>query len=74
MIPTEITERTQDHPLLSVFLLLFGWVVNTFAELSGEVIWIWIFRAVSLISLVLIILINWRKALSELREILKIKK
>lgn len=68
-----MNHEQESHPIISVLLLVIGWTVNMFAEISGEILYLWFFRSISVVSIILIILMNWRKAIGELRILLKIK-
>ena len=67
------TDKVHDHPLASIFLILFGWIVNSLTSITAEEIWIWTFRVISLLSVLLAIAISWRKAMAEIKEIFKKK-
>lgn len=55
----------------SAKLLFMGWIINIFADITGEAVYLWTFRAISLLSITLVVIINWRKAVAELKAILK---
>jgi hypothetical protein len=54
----------------SIILYTCSWLFIYLETLSPDAIWTWAFRALSAISLLLIIYINWAKA----KEIFKSKK
>lgn len=55
---------------LSIILYASSYLFYLFQSLSADLIWTWVWRGLSLISLLLIIYINWNKA----GDILKNKK
>lgn len=48
--------------LLSLVLYAFSWIAFWLQANTADMIWTWIWRGLSLISLILIIYINWNKA------------
>jgi hypothetical protein len=54
----------------SIILYISSVVFYIFQTMDLNIVWTWVWRALSLISLILIIYINWNKAL----EIFKSKK
>lgn len=54
----------------SIILYICSWLFIYLGTLSADTIWTWTFRGLSAISLILIIYINWNKAM----EIFKGKK
>lgn len=72
MMP-EITDKATDHPAISILLLCTGWVLNILAELTVDNIYTWAFRIASLVSLFLIIGVNWKKGLEGIISIFKKK-
>ena len=65
-------DNTVDTPSLRLSIVLYAcsWLFFIFQSWSPDAIWTWGFRALSAISLLLIIYINWAKA----KEIFKNKK
>jgi hypothetical protein len=51
----------------SIILYVCAWIFAWFETLSADVIWTWVWRTLSAISLILIIYINWNKALEIFR-------
>lgn len=72
MMP-EIADKSHDHPAISILLLCLGWVLNTLSALTAEDVYTWIFRTASLVSLFLIIAINWKKGMEEIKPLFKKK-
>lgn len=50
------------HPATSAILYVLSWLFVYFQSVSADEIWTWVWRGLSLISLLLIIYINWDKA------------
>jgi energy-coupling factor transporter transmembrane protein EcfT len=63
-------EGGMPHFRTSIVLYLCSWIFFVFQTITADVVWTWSWRALSAISLILIIYINWNKAL----EIFKSKK
>lgn len=65
-------DSTVDTPSLRLSIALYAcsWLFFIFQSWSADAVWTWSWRALSAISLILIIYINWNKAL----EIFKSKK
>lgn len=51
-----------NHTSLNIILLFFTGIFKILEESSAEEIYTWVFRFFSLLSLFLIIIINWKKA------------
>lgn len=49
------------HPVASIILYAMSWLFMYFETLTADQIWTWVWRGLSLISLLLIIFINWHK-------------
>jgi energy-coupling factor transporter transmembrane protein EcfT len=64
------SEGGMPHFRASIVLYICSWVFFVFQTMSADAVWTWSWRALSAISLILIIYINWNKAL----EIFKSKK
>lgn len=66
-------DSTTDHTglgapaKLSIALYVCSWLFLWLETLSADVIWTWTFRILSGISLLLIIYINWNKAIDIFR-------
>jgi len=71
MMPDVDNRTSEGSPIISVVLLIFGWIANAAAEATAIDVYTWIFRAASLASVSIIIIINWRKAIEELKIIIK---
>lgn len=56
-------QHTENHSVLNTILLLFTGLFTMLERASAEEIYTWTFRFLSLISLILIIIINWKKAM-----------
>lgn len=54
--------------ITSTIMYVLAWVFNLVSELSPEIVWIWTWRGLSLLSLLLIIYINWNKACDILKK------
>lgn len=52
------------HPATSAILYVLSWLFVYFQAVSADEIWTWIWRGLSLVSLLLIIYINWDKAMT----------
>ena len=65
-------DSTVDTPSLRLSIALYAcsWLFFIFQSWSADAVWTWSWRALSAISLILIIYINWNKAM----EIFKNKK
>ncbi len=50
------------HPAVSFILYALSWLFMYFQSISADEIWTWVWRGLSLLSLLLIIYINWSKA------------
>lgn len=70
MIPTD-THIPQEHPLMSILLLMSAIFSFILQDITFDSIYIWMFRIMSLVSLGSIILINRKKALAEWKDIFK---
>jgi hypothetical protein len=64
-----IDDTTTDTPSwrLSMILYLCSWVFFIVQSWTADVIWTWTFRGLSGVSLLLIIYINWNKAMEIFR-------
>lgn len=62
------------HPVASIILYALSWLFIYLETLSMDLIWTWIWRSLSLISLLLIIYINWNKAIDIFRNKKNIEK
>jgi len=58
----------------SIVLYICSWMFFIFQTISADAIWTWTWRALSAISLILIIYINWNKALDIFKNKKKNKK
>jgi len=56
------------HFTASIMLYICSWVFFIFQTISADTVWTWTWRALSAISLILIIYINWNKALDIFRN------
>ena len=65
-------DSTVDTPSLRLSIALYAcsWLFFIFQSWSADAVWTWAWRALSAISLILIIYINWNKV----KEIFKNKK
>lgn len=54
--------QNENNTFLNTVLLFFTGICTLIEQSSAEQIYTWIFRGLSLLSLTLIIIINWRKA------------
>ena len=62
------------HPILSILLWFNSFLMYIFSiEMIGD-FYIWGFRLLSIISLVLIIGVNWKKGIDGLKDLFHIKK
>lgn len=57
-----------DNMVITVIVFSFGWICDLMQCISAEAIYTWTFRILSLISIGLVIIINWRKAKEALRK------
>ena len=77
MDQNSVQENVSYHPLTSILLLLIGYINFIIADILNsftfEGLYIWTFRIFSLLSVVLIVIVNWRKAFEELKKIFHIK-
>lgn len=67
-----IDDTTVDSPSLRLSIALYAcsWLFFIFQSWSADAVWTWVWRGLSAVSLILIIYINWNKAV----EIFKNKK
>lgn len=64
------TEGGAPHFRASIVLYACSWLFFIFQTISADAVWTWSWRILSAISLILIIYINWNKAM----EIFKSKR
>ena len=57
-----------NHPILSVILWFTSFVMYLFSETVIDGIYTWGFRLLSLISLTLIIGVNWKKGIQGIKD------
>lgn len=50
------------HPATSIVLYVLSWLFFLLDSFTADQIWTWVWRGLSLVSLALIIYINWSKA------------
>ena len=67
-------DMNNDHPLVSIALLLFGFVNYILADLTFDLAYTWIFRILSLASVISILVINRRKTIEEIKILFRKKK
>lgn len=65
--------QTHEHPAMSILLLCLGWFLNVLTTFSIEDAYLWTFRIASLVSVCMIIIINRRKVVEELKLMFKKK-
>ena len=58
-------DSTVDTPSLRLSIALYAcsWLFFIFQSWSADAVWTWSWRALSAVSLILIIYINWNKAM-----------
>jgi hypothetical protein len=64
----DTTTHTHDGDMrvYSFILFIFGWIVNAFSHLTVDHALELIFHGLSVISVLLVIIINWSKAMDKL--------
>lgn len=55
--------QTENNTILNTILIFITTICTALEKSSAEQIYTWIFRCLSLVSLMLIIVINWKKAM-----------
>jgi len=68
----KIMQHTQ-HPILSVVLWFASFVMYIFSVETIDLFYVWFFRLLSLVSLSLIIGVNWKKGMNGLKDLFGIK-
>ena len=66
-IDHNISSEGMPHFRASIVLYACAWLFFWLQTLSADTIWTWTWRGLSLISLILIIYINWNKAVDIFR-------
>lgn len=51
------------NPIASIILYALSWLFIYFQSISADFIWTWTWKALSAISLIFIIYINWHKVI-----------
>lgn len=59
-------QPSENNTLINQFLIFTTFVFNLFEKITVEQLYVWVFRILTLTSLILIIIINWNKAMKVL--------
>lgn len=58
-----------SHPLISIMLWITSTICYMYSSITMETLYTWTFRGLSLLSLILIVVINMPKAINTLKDL-----